>query len=421
MNRIILLLLLNCFLFSCTNTEYQKETVLVGVSEKVEVYNANLFEDSYLFAIENGSKNVYLLNKQGFKVKEWMFDDLLGNDIQILPNGKLLGMFKSQNPIFSFGGFGGIIKIINTDGTTHWQFELASNDFIAHHDLELLPNGNIVFLVWERISLSDALQKGINASSDVFTEKIVEINPSNNQIVWEWRSIDHIIQDQFPGISTFGDISQNPQLININYNIVANGDYMHANGITFDAEKDVLYVSINFYSEIWAIDHSTSTMQAASNFGGNYNKGGDLIYRFGNPEVYNNTAGQRLFYNNHSPNFLKDNLPGAGNILVYNNGGNIGQSSVYELKMPDPFKLLPNNNNEPTIIWSFTDANLFSDRISGAERLENGNTLITEGDYGFWEVTPSKEIVWKYKDAGTTFWRSYIYKKEATEIKALGL
>ena len=96
-------------------------------------------------------------------------------------------------------------------------------------------------------------------------------------------------------------------------------------------------------------------------------------------------------------------------MLIYNNGSNISQSTVYEVKLPQNFNLSTTASNEPTIVWSFTDPNLFYDKLSGAERLNNGNTLITEGDYGYWEVTPNKKVVWKYKASNITVWRGYNY------------
>ncbi len=419
MKNAIKVIILSLLFFNCSDDESKTETEPVVLSQEVVVYNPDLFEDSYVFAIENGGTKSYLLNKKGFKVKEWNFTSNLGNDIELLPDGKLLGMFKSQNPIFNFGGYGGIIRILNTDGSVNWEYEISSNNYLAHHDLKQLPNGNIVCLVWERIPSATAIQLGVNTTSDIFTEKIVEINPTNNQVVWEWRSIDHIVQEQNASSATFGSVNQNPQLININYNNAANGNYMHANGIEYDPVKDVLFVSVNFYSEIWVIDHSTSTAQAASHSGGNYNKGGDLVYRFGNPETYNN-VGQRLFHNNHAPILIKENYPGANNLLVYGNGSNISQSTVYEFALPATFSLTPNVNNEPVIVWSFTDVNLYNERISGAVRLKNGNTLIAEGDYGFWEVTQNKDVAWKYNNT-VGFWRCYGFEKNSPAIQALGL
>ena len=352
----------------------------------------------------------------------WDFDTKLGNDLELLPNGKVLGIFKADNPAIAFGGFGGVIKIINPDGTVDWEFEYVSDDFISHHDVEMLPNGNVLFIAFERIDAATAIQFGANTTEDIFPEKLVEVNPSTNEIVWEWRSWNHIVQDQNNTIENFGAINNNPEKININYNLPGKADIMHANGIDYDEDRDIVFLSVNHYSEIWVIDHSTTTIEAASSSGGNYNKGGNLIYRFGNPSTYNNTFGERIFHNNHFPNLLEGNKPGEGNMLVYVNGNNINQSSVLELELPESLSLTPNTNNEPLIIWSFTDPELFSSIISGANRLSNGNTLICEGDYGYWEITPSGEIAWKYNGIGTVkFWRGYDYNLDHPALPILGI
>lgn len=420
MKNLSLLFLVAIILFSCNNDDNGQSNTPVVLSENVEVYNQNLLENSYVLAIENGGATSYLLNKEGFRVYEWNFEDNLGNDIEILPNGKLIGIFKTGNPEIAFGGYGGILKILNSDGSTDWEFPYSTTNIISHHDVEILPNGNVLFIAWERITASEAAQAGVNTeTTDIFPEVLVEVNPNTNQIVWEWHSFDHIIQDQFSNLPNFGDVSTNPQLININYDVVDNGDIMHANGIDYDEDKDVIYLSVNFYSEVWVIDHSTTTAEAATNSGGNYGKGGDLIYRFGNPTAYNNTEGERIFFNNHFPNLLEGNEPGAGNILVYGNG--VDQSTIFELDLPENFNLIPNTNNEPNIVWSFTDPDFYFGRISGAVRLQNGNTLIAEGDYGFWEVTPNNEIVWKYNGQGIRFWRCYGYLPNDPSIENLNL
>ena len=142
----------------------------VVLSENIEIYNDKLLENSFVLAVENGGDKSYLLNKKGDKVHEWNFDSNLGNDLELLPSGKLIGMFRLTSRDFSFGGAGGIIKIINIDGSTDWEFEYTSPDILAHHDVEILPNGNVIFLAWERISASMAQQAGVNTSIDIFPE-----------------------------------------------------------------------------------------------------------------------------------------------------------------------------------------------------------------------------------------------------------
>ncbi|WGD35269.1 aryl-sulfate sulfotransferase [Olleya sp. YS] len=410
-------LLLICSLFNCSKEEEPQNFILpqpsVSLTSNIEVYNENLLENSLVLAVENGGNTSYLLNKEGERVFEWNFDTRLGNDLEIIEGGKLLGMFKVNAPEISFGGAGGTIKILNPNSSVDWQYTYASENYIAHHDVELLPNGNLLFMAWEKVEPLTAQSNGVNVTEAIYPETLIEINPDSNQIVWKWNSFDHIVQDLDSTKLNYGVINDNPNLIDINYNSVAQGgDIMHANGIDYDETEDIIYLSVNDYSEIWVIDHSTTTLEAASNTGGNYNKGGDLIYRFGNPEAYNN-VGDRLFYNNHFPNLIEKEVPGKDNMLVFvNRDNNQTQSAVYELELPATFNLIPNTNNEPNIVWQFTDTEMYSKIISGAVRLPNGNTLICEGDYGFWEITAGGEIAWKYNGMGVSLWRCYNYNTE---------
>ena len=390
----------------------------------VEVFNANKVDENYILVNDAAANRVYLMDKEARLLYEWTLTNNIGNDVFLLPNGKLLASLESDNPQIKLGGKGGRLQFIDPDGTVDWDFIYSSLDGETHHDVELLPNGNIIAMVWEERSSIDALQAGFSLDTNVVVESIIEVNPNTNEIVWEWHSWDHLIQNQDETKNNHGVISEHPERININYaagseNPTENkGDIMHANGIAYDKLNDVILLSVNFYSEIWVIDHSTSTQEAASSEGGNYGKGGDLVYRFGNPEAYDNTIGERLFHNNHFPNLLKG--ADLGKLLIFSNGSDIEQSTVFELELPTTFDLKANADNELKILWSFTDPELYSGRISGAVTLPNGNILITEGDYGFWEVTREKEVVWKCSSEGF-FWRAYSYAKSAPEILSLGL
>ena len=75
------------------------------------------------------------------------------------------------------------------------------------------------------------------------------------------------------------------------------------------------------------------------------------------------------------------------------------------------------------IAWSYTNPEMYSGKLCGATRLSNGNTLITESDYGLWEITPNGNIAWKYikgEEAGF-IWRSYHYSPNGMESQSLGL
>ncbi len=400
---------------------------IVGETGKIVTLNPDKVTEGYILINDITNARVYLMDKLDAKIKyEWTLTSRLGNDVVLLDDGKLLASLKDPDAVYNIGGYGGKIQLINPDSSIDWEYTYSDDKHLAHHDIELLPNGNILVMAWKIRTITEAEQAGYDLSNPndlLMPESIVEINPQTDEIVWEWDSWDHLIQDHDATKDNFGDISQNPQLIDINYHYDDRGDIMHANGMDYDPATDLIYLSINFYSEIWVIDHSTTTAEAATHTSGNYNKGGDLVYRFGNPTTYKNTVGARLFYNNHFPNILLENEIGAGNVLMYMNGNIPGneQSSVYELKLPQTLALNPNQNNEPEIIWGFTNSELYSPLVSGAVRLANGNTLITQGSFGFWEVNENKEVVWKFDADSSLHWRGYHYDYDSPGVTNLNL
>src|SRR5262249_6705360 len=75
-------------------------------------------------------------------------------------------------------------------------------------------------------------------------------------------------------------------------------DWLHMNAVSYDPELDLIVASSPHLSEIWILDHSTTTEQAAGHKGGRYGKGGDLLWRWGNPQHYGggSDADRKLFY-----------------------------------------------------------------------------------------------------------------------------
>ncbi|NAY92917.1 hypothetical protein GTQ34_13420 [Muricauda sp. JGD-17] len=385
---------------------------------EVEFLIPNLAYDGYILINDAGNDRVYIMDKESNIIHEWDLPNDIGNDVELLPDGRLLGIMKADDPKITFGGHGGKLQFLNPDSSVDWDFDYSSEDYIAHHDVELLPNGNIITIVWERKTASEAEIAGSSMDIDIFPEAIIEVNPATDEIVWEWHAWNHLIQDFDNSKENFGVIGENPQLIDLNYYFDEDGDIMHANGIEYDEINDLIYLSVNFYHEVWVIDHSTTVEEAASHSGGNHGVGGDLVYRFGNPKAYDNSAGERLFRNNHHPLLLTG--ADEGKISIFTNGAELMQSTAYELELPNPLSLQPNVDNEPAVHWSFTDMDLYSPKVSGLVRLPNGNRLITEGDFGVWEVTEQGEVVWKFSSQGF-FWRAYPYSKDDLAIIALGL
>jgi hypothetical protein len=184
-------------------------------------------------------------------------------------------------------------------------------------------------------------------------------------------------------------------------------DWLHTNSIDYDAEHDLVLLSSPRLSEIYLLDHSTSTAEAATHAGGKRGHGGDLLWRYGNPKNYGAGAdADRRLFGQHDARWIAAGRPGAGHVLVFNNGDGRTDgeySSVDEIALPFDAKQgfarasgAAFGPKEP--VWSYSaKGNLYSDFISGADRLPNGNTLIVSGADGrILEVTSEKKIVWEY-------------------------
>ena len=177
----------------------------------------------------------------------------------------------------------------------------------------------------------------------------------------------------------------------------------------YNADLDEVLVSLRNFSEIWIIDHSTMTSEAAGHTGGRRARGGDLLYRWGNPRVYRaGTAEDQRFYGQHNAHWISKGLRGAGHLLVYNNGDTrpgVKYSSVEEIVLPvdssGRYALGPDKKYGPDrAIWSYSapnPADFYSVNISSVQRLPNGNTLICAGAPGIiFEITPDNKVVWQY-------------------------
>ncbi|MEP2279895.1 aryl-sulfate sulfotransferase [Maribacter sp.] len=408
--------IISMFITSCSDDDadltLSEDT---STTEDSETVSSTVDSNSYILAVAPDD-GVFLIDHDGNTLFDWDFDgDQLGNDAELLSDGSLVATIKVDNPQINYGGYGGSFRKINADQTIDWEVNYSSDNYISHHDVNYLSNGNIIFPVWEKVSAEDAQELGFSGNFDIYPEAIIEMNPLTQEIVWEWHAIDHIVQDDDESKENFGVVGDLPNLIDINYNDdQTDGDLMHVNGITLDETNDLLYMTVNFYSEVWVIDHSTSTEEAASDTGGNYNLGGNLVYRFGNPLAYDN-IGEVTMNRVHYPNLFDDNK-----MLVFVNNKYDNQSAVAEYQLSPPYELIAGQDSEPTITWEFTDSDLYSNGLGSGVRMSNGNTLIAEGTGAIWEVNNAGDVLWRFTNYSRP-WRAYAFTKDDEAITALGL
>ena len=286
----------------------------------------------------------YLIDKCGREVKSWSSAYRPGQSVYLLPDGKLLRPGNVGNLTFNAGGKGGIIEIIEWDGTVSWSYDLSSMAICQHHDIRGLPNGNVLAIVWESKTSGDAINQGRDPAltpNAVWSETILEIQPTGlttGTVVWKWDLWDHLVQDFDQSKPNFGVIAENPQLMDINYGASdLQSDWVHMNSIDYDPVLDQILLSPHSFDEIWIIDHSTSTAEAASHSGGNSGQGGDLLYRWGNPAVYGQGSNQdKKLFGQHNARWIENDLPFGDHIMIFNNGEGRPDGSYSTVEVIDP-------------------------------------------------------------------------------------
>ncbi len=459
----------------------EKFGVLIHESRALPGYNL----------INPGRKQTYLFDNEGRVVHSWTSEHSSGAAVYLLDNGHLFRPSEVVNrkPVFQGPAASGRFQEFDWDGNLVWDFEYHSEKRLPHHDAIKLPNGNVLAICWERIDEKEAIAAGRRPEtvkdSHLQPDCLVEIKPTGKktgEVVWEWRSWDHLIQDRDKTKPHYGIVTEHPELFDVNYihgeedqvsKMMAtkdgrdklrslgyvgsapaapadakkdspkkdaekkdadpddtskarskdgqkkgqtpaprkNPDWMHVNAVAYNAELDQIALSSPSFHEIWIIDHSTTTEEAKGHAGGRWGKGGDILYRWGNPRAYRNGTklDQRLF-GQHNIQWIPRGLSGEGHLLVFNNGGGrkpVEYSSVDEFVPPtdkDGHYIRPKRGpfGPAKPIWSYTAPNkkdFYSWFISGAQRLPNGNTLINAGAVGIvFEVTPEGETVWRFSN-----------------------
>jgi hypothetical protein len=449
------------------------------------------------------SKDTHLVDLDGKVVHTWHSEYVPAAWVDVYDDGTLLrgGQKDPEKRVrFHAGGIGGVLEETAWDGKVLWTYELATDAQRMHHDIERLPNGNVLVIAWENHAREDAIAHGrdedkVDEKEGFWPDDVLELRPtrpSGAEIVWQWHAWDHLVQDRDPKKPNYAKVAEKPGRIDINADHryetkeetpeekkkrldteaemkklgyaggdpdedatksqrpppgapastapnappspagasraagdppppgggapggpppggggppESTGDFMHTNAVAYWPREDLILLSSPHLCEIFVIDHGTTTAEAAGSTGGRRGHGGDLLWRFGNPQNYGmGTEADRHCFYQHDPSFLQ-----SGNdmhVLFFNNGMKRKPkefSVVEEIALPfDPAKGFARDAQKPfgptAPLWSYSDPEKFcSQFISGAQRLPNGDTLICEGKAGrVFEVTKEGTIVWEY-------------------------
>lgn len=372
------------------------QTTTVGL-----VYNSGNAYEGYTLFTPGKNNSVYLVDNCGQKVNEWTFSETPGATCYLLENGTLLRAGSDS------------LELRDWDNTLLWSYAMNANGYLQHHDIEPLPNGNILCLLTDNYTEAEMVEKGRipgTVSTQFKLDKIIELEPMGSHdanLVWEWKFYDHFVQDHNDTLSNYSVVADHPELLDVNFQNGHNNDYTHVNGIDYNAELDQIVMSARHLSEVYIIDHSTSISQAAGSTGGNSGLGGDFLWRWGNPQVYDQgTIADQKIFSQHDSKWVEPGYLDAGKISVFNNDGdtNASFSAVHliEPEINNGAYTMSNGAFNPTDFdWSWSGSILGTAvderKKCGGHSLPNGNFVVCETKKGrISEIQKDGTLVWSY-------------------------
>lgn len=415
---------------------------LQGPTELLLNDKAKAFSGYTLFGV---GRHSYLIDMEGRVVHSWP----IGTNPHLLDDGHILDATKDDPS--GFQGF----KELDWDGKTVWEYAEKRAGYAPHHDWVRIYNKALgapttLYIANKSISAEQAIAAGADPKNGPYADgqmdAIVEVDLQGN-VVWEWCFFDHVIQDIYPAKANYvgagKSVANHPGRININMpGRPLRRDWLHCNSLDYNAETGHLVIN-SVQGELYVLDHDGTFVPGNPQAGiaKAASAAGDFLYRFGDPARYGQgepprimenwdtaTSGHKQMGGAHDAHWIRPGLPGAGHLMVFNNGQYLWQrtpqSSVLEI---NPFldasgkdtghyinppdagyrrETYAKDTHNPArqvsrqIVWSFRSLNshgFFSHIGSSAQRLPNGSTFICSDTEGhLFEITADGSLAWEY-------------------------
>ena len=328
-----------------------------------------------------GRGAILIDNLTGNIVKEWEYG---GNPAKLLPNGNIFLNEKRSVPGLP-GNYAGDLTEFDWDGKKIWQWkgEIPGRQPVmgpVHHDYCRLEDGNTFVLAVDKINRPNISDKEL--MDDIY----YEVTP-HGKVVWELKMVD--LYDQF------GFTGEQKKLIS-NQTGVFGPHWARCNSLTvvpsnkwFDQgdqrfKPGNLLISARDLNVICIVDKDTKK----------------IVWKLG-PSYPDGKVDQII--GQHEPYIIPKGLPGAGDMLILDNGGEAG----YPRKIRGYSRVIEVNPVNKEIVWKYEavawgervtqQGHFFSNFVGNAQRLPDGNTFIDEGWPGrLFEVTTAGEIVWEW-------------------------
>lgn len=378
--------------------------ICLGVkSSLAQQYNGYM-----LFAPQNGT-TATLYDTSFATYHTWSGLSSIGYSAHVEPGGELVTTAKSTSkPSGAPGGpICGRIQKHDYAGALTWDYTVSGTDFVSHHDICPMPNGNVLAICYERKTATEVSAAGASSSIQMWPDMILEIKPTGattGTVVWEWHAWDHLMQNVDATKANYvSSLVNNPQLLNINYKQTS--DWMHMNGVDYNPILDQIAFSSHNLNEWYIIDHSTTTAEAASHTGGNSGKGGDILYRWGNPAAYGAT-GTQILNVTHDAHWIPEGSPNAGRLAGYNNNGvSSSQSAADQIDVPIngyTYTITTGQAYGPsTYTHRNTISGMWSSNMGSTQQLPNGNELVCEATAGtIWEFNANGTKIMQHTFSG---------------------
>lgn len=385
----------------------KKLVLLLTIGVFVLTVSAQKYPGYVLYSVM-GTSTTYLKDTTWANYHSWTHssNDRTGYSSYLMPGGTLWRSIQNSGNVLTGGGMTGRIQKVDWNGNVLWNYTYSSSTYCLHHDICPLPNGNVLVIAYDVKSASEVAAAGGTYNGTMWSEKVMELQPvgtTGANVVWEWKLWDHLVQNVNSSAANYQtSIVNNPQLLNINF--APAKDWVHMNGIDYNPVLDQIALSSHNLNMWWIIDHSTTTAQAASHSGGNSGKGGDLLYRYGNPASYQAT-GSTVLNVTHDAHWIPEFVPNAGRLVGFNNKGvSSTQSAVDQINVP-----LNGYNYNITLGQAYAPAtynqrhacNGYSSNMSNSEQFPNGNMLVCMATLGtMYEIGPGGNTLWSRTASG---------------------
>lgn len=392
----------------------------------VEFSDATPFRGYTLFSAPgpnaSSKQRAALVDMEGKVVHQW---SIVGMPVVMLPGGSLLGALRQREGSGAF--FQDAIEVFQEgwNGQQEWSFsnwdDGGTGIMMSRQHHEIHREGNPVgyyapgqaFVAQGKTLILSHKDRMVPSVSKVMLQDdvIYEVSWDGNQTGFIWQAADYFDEMGFDDEAKKA-IYENPRFATVR----GTGDWLHINSAS-PLGKNRWYENMGdqrFHPENILISAREACFIAIIS-----RHTGHLVWRVG-PNFGSNTKEHGLgqFVGQHHAHMIPHGLPGAGNILLLDNGGYAGYGGPtgFPKHIRGHSRVVEFNPLTLEKVWEYGEPEgpnfFYGFMLGSAQRLPNANTLITNGEKGtVFEVTRGGTVVWRYVSADLDDWgKNYLYR-----------